>query len=259
MGGGGVYNIAGTVTLTNTTVSRNTTPGAGGGVHNGGQLTLVRSLVSGNTAATGSEIFNASFGTVFIDNYNLLAHSGLTFTQAFHGFPIPFFTRDFIATSDGNNPTALASILNPTLASNGGRTRTHALVIGSLAVDAPGTGCPPPNADQRGVTRPQGAACDIGAVELVTCNGRAARIVGTGGNNTLNGTAGADVIHGLGGNDVVNGLGGNDRLCGGAGRDTLNGGGGNDAMNGGPGADTCNGGPGAGDTRSACETVSGVP
>jgi CSLREA domain-containing protein len=36
----------------------------------------------------------------------------------------------------------------------------------SPAVDAVASGCPPPATDQRGVNRPQGPACDIGAVEL---------------------------------------------------------------------------------------------
>src|SRR5262249_37493307 len=50
------------------------------------------------------------------------------------------------------------------LAENGGPTRTMALAPGSAAIDkipATGAGCPP--ADQRGVPRPQFAACDIGA------------------------------------------------------------------------------------------------
>lgn len=52
------------------------------------------------------------------------------------------------------------------LADNGGPTATLALLAGSPAVDAvpsTGAGCPP--TDQRGVARPQGAACDIGAYE----------------------------------------------------------------------------------------------
>ena len=50
------------------------------------------------------------------------------------------------------------------LASNGGPTETLALSPGSSAIDAGDAGCPA--TDQRGVTRPQGAACDIGAFEL---------------------------------------------------------------------------------------------
>ncbi len=49
------------------------------------------------------------------------------------------------------------------LSSNGGPTRTHALLKGSPAINAGGT--PFPTTDQRGITRPQGAANDIGAFE----------------------------------------------------------------------------------------------
>ena len=53
------------------------------------------------------------------------------------------------------------------LAPNGGPTQTHALLVGSPAIDAvPMDQCPPPADDQRGVARPQGATCDIGAFEL---------------------------------------------------------------------------------------------
>jgi hypothetical protein len=50
------------------------------------------------------------------------------------------------------------------LADNGGSTWTHALLPGSPAIDAADdTACL--ETDQRGVTRPQGAHCDIGSYE----------------------------------------------------------------------------------------------
>jgi hypothetical protein len=56
-------------------------------------------------------------------------------------------------------------LLGP-LAFNGGPTETQALLAGSPAIDAGATdGCP--QFDQRGVARPQGRACDIGAYERV--------------------------------------------------------------------------------------------
>jgi hypothetical protein len=51
------------------------------------------------------------------------------------------------------------------LADNGGATKTHALLLGSVAIDAGTPDCPPPATDQRGVPRPHGAACDTGAYE----------------------------------------------------------------------------------------------
>ncbi|MFT3894170.1 MAG: M4 family metallopeptidase [Anaerolineales bacterium] len=50
------------------------------------------------------------------------------------------------------------------LLGNGGATLTHALLTGSPAIDA-GDPATCATTDQRGVARPQGAACDIGAFE----------------------------------------------------------------------------------------------
>ena len=50
---------------------------------------------------------------------------------------------------------------------NGGPTPTIALLIGSPAIDMGDPNCPPPATDQRGVLRPQGPRCDIGAFEGV--------------------------------------------------------------------------------------------
>ena len=53
------------------------------------------------------------------------------------------------------------------LADNGGPTQTHALLTGSPAIDAAGD-CVADlsiTTDQRGISRPQGTACDIGAFE----------------------------------------------------------------------------------------------
>ncbi len=65
------------------------------------------------------------------------------------------------------------------LAANGGPTQTEALLPGSSAIDhGDTTGCP--GTDQRGVTRPAGSACDVGAYEyappttsatILTCSG----------------------------------------------------------------------------------------
>ena len=59
----------------------------------------------------------------------------------------------------GTNPL-LASLAN-----NGGFTQTHALGAGSSAIDAGGVNAACAAVDQRGVTRPQGSACDIGSYE----------------------------------------------------------------------------------------------
>ncbi len=55
-------------------------------------------------------------------------------------------------------------LLLPPLADNGGPTETHALQLGSAAIDAATLDCP--QSDQRGVGRPFGEACDVGAYEF---------------------------------------------------------------------------------------------
>jgi hypothetical protein len=73
-----------------------------------------------------------------------------------------------IAFPDASCPGALqADPALTALAGHGGPTPTFALQPGSPAIDsvpATGAGCDP--ADQRGVARPQGAACDAGAYEV---------------------------------------------------------------------------------------------
>jgi hypothetical protein len=67
--GGGIYN-GGTVTLMNSTVSGNVSEATGGGIFNEGpaKLTLTNSTVSGNTAWGGGGIFNASLAELTLTN-----------------------------------------------------------------------------------------------------------------------------------------------------------------------------------------------
>ena len=75
------------------------------------------------------------------------------------------------------------------------------------------------------------------AAPVPKCDGAAATIVGTPGDDSLIGTNGNDVIVGLEGNDRIEGGAGNDVLCGSEGDDTLIGGIGNDILRGGYGSD----------------------
>jgi hypothetical protein len=94
--------------------------------------------------------------------------------------------------------------------------------------------------------------------ETVTCDGKAATIVGTDGSDVLRGTSGPDVIAGLDGPNVVAGMGGDDAICGGDGPDVLRGGTGDDTLIGGSGSDVASGGQGT-DACSAevarCERI----
>jgi hypothetical protein len=173
--GGGIHVAGGNnqVGIFNSTLSGNRAGDEGGGVFNQGSvITLIDTVISGNIAPSGAEIYNdvVEGGSVNGARFNVLGHRGLTNRQAFVNFT-PGVT-DITATSNGTDPTALVNSLNTTLANNGGPTRTHALVGGSPAIDTVTDGtCPPPIRDQRGVRRPQdgdndGAAiCDTGAFE----------------------------------------------------------------------------------------------
>jgi len=176
--GGGICNYLATATLINSTVSGNTAINEGGGIYNSGPatLTLTNGTVAGNGAGLGGGIYNG-IGDVYLTN-TIVADSlsgggcsgpGLITSQGHN------LASDGSCglTGTGDLPNA-DPVLGP-LANNGGPTKTHALLPGSPAIDA-GAACPA--TDQRGVTRPQGGACDIGAYELtkqgdVDCNGSA--------------------------------------------------------------------------------------
>ena len=188
--GGGAYNQSGRLAVDRSTLDHNNASGYGGGGlnNNNGSTTLSNSTVSGNTSAfwgggvrNSSGTVNASFTTI-AENQASIAGGGIantTGTFTIRSTILAGNTADNCTgttTSAGSNldtgttcslPAAELSSSNPLLgplAANGGPTATHALLTGSPARDSGGTaGCPP--ADQRGISRPQGPACDIGAYE----------------------------------------------------------------------------------------------
>ncbi len=149
-GNGGIHN-EGTLTLTNSTVSGNTARCAGegcdavgGGIHNRGTFTPANTIVAKNPS--GGDCSN--LGTITSNGFNLDSDNSCNLNMGLGDLP-------------GVDPL-LGSLQN-----NGGPTETHALLPGSPAIDAVTSGCPPPATDQRGVSRPQGIHCDIGAYERV--------------------------------------------------------------------------------------------
>lgn len=172
--GGGLLNGRdGRTTITNSTLTGNAAAN-GGGVNNfEGITTLQRALISGNRAdGAGDEVYNAG-GVVNGGNSNVLGHAGAWSADAFSGFAPS--GSDFNAAADAWS-IALGNLLNTTLADNGGPTLTHALPLGSPAIDrAPSAACtaaPVNGVDQRGQARNAdgdglGSAdeCDAGAFE----------------------------------------------------------------------------------------------
>ena len=168
--GGGIFkDFGGSVSLSNSTVSGNTAT-AGGGIFifgHIGTLTLNNSTVSDNTATAGGGIFN-DFSTATLKNTivanNTSGDCSGTITSAGHNLIEDTSGCTIVGDTTGNI-TGSDPLLGP-LADNGGPTLTHALLPGSPAIDAvPGADCTLAT-DQRGVARPQGPACDIGAFEL---------------------------------------------------------------------------------------------
>jgi CSLREA domain-containing protein len=161
----GALAIGGSATISNTTISGNT--GDPGGIWNGGKSSLTNVTIEGNTGA----IFNCNNcgGSITLTN-TIVSNSGFwstincygTITSAGHNLD----TGNACGFSAPGDIVNASAALVP-LAKNGGRTRTHALAGGSPALDA-GDPAKCPGADQRGVQRPQGAGCDIGAYERQT-------------------------------------------------------------------------------------------
>ncbi len=151
--GGALYNEGAQASITNSTFTGNRTiSGSGGGVGNGGNpstLSIANSILVGNSA--GAQGTDNCTGTIRDEGYNV--------TNSF--MECGFFARTDLLTK---------APLFSELAANGGSTPTFSLLPGSLAIDQIPqgiNGCGTTvMTDQRGIARPQGAKCDIGAFEV---------------------------------------------------------------------------------------------
>ncbi|MFC1464965.1 MAG: choice-of-anchor Q domain-containing protein [Candidatus Brachytrichaceae bacterium NZ_4S206] len=164
---GGAIENYGALTLVNSTISSNTATSYAGGIrHNVGSLSILNSTVAynqsrgvyaeaGTTLALRNTIIAHTIGGINCDGGSSVSSQGHNLSD--DNSCAAWFT----ATGDLNNVNPL---LGP-LQNNGGPTPTHALLPGSPAVNA-GTNAGCPSTDQRGVSRPQGPSCDIGAVEM---------------------------------------------------------------------------------------------
>jgi hypothetical protein len=203
--GGGIKNLVGVATLINSTVSNNTSWRKGGGLHIAchGTLELINSTISGNsTTDDGGGVYLDGVGeftnSTIVDNN---AHNGggvyidgtaevgvvrglLNYTNTIIADNTISFVKYGVADCMIGDYASIGTNINnlvedgscgslhfgdPLLASldnNGGDTQTHAPSPKSPVVDAIHTDECIVDTDQRGLLRPSGAGCDIGAFEL---------------------------------------------------------------------------------------------
>lgn len=190
-GGGAVTNVGGILNISGSTFADN----FGGAITNNGTLTVTNSTFSGNGGSFGGAI--AANGGMAMINFSTIA--GNTTYMAGYGGGIHVsagtitLTNSIVANNAFRTPTdptlislncsgtisgannqandpscGAAAVISQTinlgtLGDHGGNTPTIPILSGSSAIDA--TGLCNVLADQRGVIRPQGASCDIGAYE----------------------------------------------------------------------------------------------
>jgi hypothetical protein len=202
-GGGGALFNSGTMTVSASTVTANSSGGNGGAVFNVGALTLSDDTLAWNVATTGGAVANS--GPLTLINATV---AGNSVTQGGFGGGMylsgshPVALRNAIVAEnvgssgpdiygavgtadhnlvgngsgssgivdgvDGNLVGTPAAPLSPHLGllqDNGGPTATLALLPGSPAIDS-GTNAGIPATDQRGFNRAVGGTADIGAYEF---------------------------------------------------------------------------------------------
>jgi len=165
--GGGIANQNDSnPSLTNVSLYNNSAGDFGGGMANSGSSpTLINVTFSANKAAAGGGIgsFSSSPTVTTVLNSILWGDTGGEITDVNSSSTVVNFSivqGGYSGTGNLNSDPLLGALAN-----NGGFTQTMRLGAGSPAIDTgKDIGCPA--TDQRGVTRPQGSHCDIGAFEF---------------------------------------------------------------------------------------------
>jgi hypothetical protein len=167
IGGGGIAaGLAGSVTVNNATINGNTSTTQGGGlaaIDRGDHIHLHNTILVKNTMlSSSSDCFVGGIGPTAIDStgYNIV--DDLTCAL------VP--TTDRQGSSFNPNLGVLQDNTGPLDGAPGDTspTLTEALPTGSIAIDtADPAGANNPATDERGVSRPQGTASDVGAYEAI--------------------------------------------------------------------------------------------
>ncbi|HKG54011.1 MAG TPA: choice-of-anchor Q domain-containing protein, partial [Anaerolineales bacterium] len=192
LGGGALYPNGNSATIENSTFINNSAD-TGGAIHsNATSVDVKNSTFVGNSAVNHGAI-DSRVGTITVNNSTFSGNtaSGLGDTlgdQPAQGGDLQV-SNSILSAADFNNcdgtvvdlgnnlswpienncPGTHADPRLDSLADNGGPTETMALLARSPAIDA-GDLRTCSTTDQRGVTRPQGDACDIGAFEVALIN-----------------------------------------------------------------------------------------
>jgi CSLREA domain-containing protein len=162
--GGGIFIASGNAMIGNSTFSGN----RGSGVQNIGVLILRNSTFSGNTSNIAGGILNQ--GTLYMHN-TILANS-ITGRDCFTNIGSPVSGSNNLIEADGLSPNACGTALvtaDPSLGTLTGSPAYFPLNSNSPAInqgdDAYCVPAPVYNTSQNGLTRPQGAHCEIGSFE----------------------------------------------------------------------------------------------
>ena len=161
--GGAMRNWEGSMLIKNSTISGNQAE-QGGGIQNldGGSFASYYNTIAFNKATgEGGGVLNG-VGSTLLYSSTLIA--GSIGGDCVDSGEIYYQSHNFVGDGSCDAEFSGNPRIGP-LASNNGPTRTHALLPGSPAIDtAYNINCPP--TDQRGIARPYGVGCDIGAFEF---------------------------------------------------------------------------------------------
>jgi CSLREA domain-containing protein len=189
--GGGIYNAYGVVNVANSTFSNNGgvggglagIPGGGGILNYSGVFYVSSSTFSGNYGEADTGTIRNELGTLTIKN-TIITHT-IDLGDCYNSgtlIGINNLVDDSSCLGSGSSSlgrVGAVTAFDSTLRDNGGTTKTHAISSASNAVNAV-TDCTYVSSvsnplfangarvlsDQRGVKRPQGRRCDVGAYEL---------------------------------------------------------------------------------------------
>ena len=191
--------FGGSITITNSTISDNHAGGEGGGIFQlAGTMSLRNVTISGNSAYLGGGISKQSNAGAALTHVTIAGNSASYYGGIYSLATLPpiGLSNTIVANNTGASGSCGSSSPTPAIADGGGNLvypassscdgiapiTTGDPKLGALALNAPGVtatmalgegsaaidaglvgGCAAQ--DQRGVARPQGAGCDIGAYE----------------------------------------------------------------------------------------------